>query len=453
MEAFESLLAFILAVGVLITVHEFGHFWVARRLGVRILRFSVGFGRSLWSRRSGADGTEWVLAAIPLGGYVKMLDEREGDVAPHELDRAFNRQSPLARTAIVIAGPLANFIFAVTAYSLMYVIGVTGPRPILGAVAPGTPAAAAKLAAGDEIVAIAGHATATWENFLYESLRHVIEGEDLSLEVRGPEGRRRVVTVAVDSLSIDDAAHGGFLDKLGIAPHRPKFEARIGELVAGGAAERAGFRVGDRVVAADGSAIADWQAWVEHVQARPERRIETVVDRGGEQIAIVVTPMAVASGDRTVGRIGASVMVPEGADGDLIGVERYPPGAALVRAVISSWEMSLTTLRVLGKMVIGEASVANISGPISIAQIAGASAKRGAAPFLRFLAEVSISLFVLNLLPVPLLDGGHLMYYLIEFVTGKPLSEGAQLVGQKVGIAVLIALMGLALYNDLARVF
>lgn len=450
----QTIGAFILALGVLVTFHEYGHYWVARRLGVKILRFSVGFGKPLLTRRStGPDKTEFMVAAIPLGGYVKMLDEREGEVAPHELHRAFNRQTVLVRSAIVSAGPLANFLLAVLVYWLSYMVGVIGPRPLIGAVAPEGMAAHAGLRVGDEIIGVNGQPTAIWDNVLNHAIDAILDHQTLALEVRGPDHTSRDVTLNFAQFSIDDVSRGDFFDKAGFEPLRTKVPAVIGKLVPGEAAAEAGFENGDRILTADGAPIADWMDWVELVRERPGRALLAGVERRGQKIEINVTPSSVSDDGRLIGRIGAEVAPPPAAAAPPTAVERYSPLAAAARAVARTQEVTLTTLKFLRQMIVGQASIDNLSGPLSIAQFAGTSAKLGLARFLEFLGLVSVSLAVLNLLPIPLLDGGHLIYYLIESVTRKPVPEALQIYGQQIGMFLLLGLMGLAIYNDLMRIF
>lgn len=446
----QSVLAFVFALGVLITIHEFGHFWVARRLGVKILRFSIGFGSILWRRRLGRDQVEFAIAAIPVGGYVKMLDEREGEVPPEEAHRAFNRQPLAVRTAIVFAGPFFNFLFAIGVYWLMFVIGVPGLRPIVGEVAPGSIAEQAGLRPGDEIVAVDSRSTPTWNAVLQASMERLIDAGEVVMQVR-EEGQERELRVTLGPLSLDDLARGTLSQKLGIKPYWPRLSPVIGEVVAGGAAARAGLKPGDRIVAADGQAIEYWDAWVEYVQARPERWIRTEVLRGTERVTLDLKPDRWEKEGSAIGRIGAIVAQPKGLGQELLAVEQYPPSSAIALAVRKTWDLSWLTLQILGQMLFGQASLQHLSGPLSIAQYAGESASIGFVPFLAFLGLVSVSLGVLNLLPVPLLDGGHLMYYLIEFISRKPVSETVQHIGQQVGIAILVGLMGLALYNDIMR--
>ena len=448
----QSLLAFLFALGVLIVFHEFGHYWVARRCDVRILRFSVGFGRALWMRRFGPDATEFVIGALPLGGYVKMLDEREGAVDPRERHRAFNNKPVSRRLAIVAAGPVFNLIFAVAAYWLIYMIGIAGLKPVLGAVEPGSLAAQAGLSAGDEIVEVAGHGTPTWSAVLDVAVGHVIQGGTLALVASDRSGERRPLSLDLSSISIDDMAGGHLLERMGMQAMRPLIPAVIGSVVDDSAAARAGLLAGDRVLAAEGVSIRDWGQWVEIVRASPGRELRAEILRGSDNLTVAITPDAVADQQgHTVGRIGAIVDTSTPVDPDLLGREAYGPGTALLRALDRTAEMCVITLRVLAKMIMGEASVRNLSGPISIAQYAGESAGIGLVAFLGFLAIVSVSLGVLNLLPIPLLDGGHLMYYLIEVIKGSPVSESMQGMGQQVGLAILLGLMGLALYNDILR--
>ena len=446
-----SIVAFVVTLGILITVHEMGHFWVARRLGVKVLRFSIGFGKPLWSWRSGPDDTEIVVAAIPLGGYVKMLDEREGEVRAEEQDRAFNRQSLASRSAIVVAGPMVNFLFAVFAYWLMYVIGVPGIRPVVAEVAPASIAAQAKLRDGDEIIAVDHRSTPTWEAVLMALLKGALNEDSLELQVQTETGEYRHVTLDLGGRSglLDDE---DLLSNLGIQPWRPTVPAVIDRLLADGAAERAGFMPGDRVISVDGAAVKDWHDWVEIVRARPDQPLRVSVERGAELLVLTVRPEAVNTSAGVVGRIGAIAKVPENLGEHLRTKQRFGPLAALPAALSKTWDMSAMIVKTLWKMIAGQVSFRNISGPITIAEFAGQSASIGLATFLGFLALISISLGVLNLLPIPILDGGHLMYNLVEFIKGSPVSEQAQAFGQQIGVAALLALMALAFYNDLVRI-
>jgi regulator of sigma E protease len=445
-----SLLAFILAIGVLVTVHEFGHFWVARKLGVKVLRFSIGFGKPLWRRTFGADRSEFVIAALPLGGYVKMLDEREGEVAADELPRAFNRQSVQTRVAVVVAGPLFNFLFAIVAYWLMFVVGIPGLRPVVGDVIPGSYAAQAGIVAGDEIIAIQGEPTPTWETAVMSLLDASLdERESIDLSVRDPGGVERRLQVPL-TRSEELLDKGGVLHNFGLAPWQ--LPAVLDELVAGEAAERAGLRSGDHIIAADGTPVAGWNDWVAYVRARPEQAIQVEVLRDGATSVVELVPKRVTEGGAAHGFIGASVRLPDaGQHATMRVVVHYGPMAAFPAALGKTWEVTTLTLRTLWKMLTGKASVENLSGPISIARYAGESAAIGLTTFLGFLGVVSVSLGVLNLLPIPVLDGGHLLFYLVELVKGSPVSEAAQLAGQKIGIALLLMLMTVAFYNDLVR--
>ncbi len=447
-----SLLAFLVAIGVLVAVHEFGHFWVARKLGVKVLRFSIGFGRPIYVRRFGADRTEFTIAAIPLGGYVKMLDEREAPVAEDELDRAFNRKSTGVRSAIAMAGPVFNFIFAVFAYWVMYASGVPGIRPVVGAVQVGSYAASTGFRPDDELVAIDGRSTPTWDDVTVELLEAALDDSKIALQVRQPDGvARALVLDFAQAPGVLDK--GGLLGNLGLSPKRLQAAPVIDRVVEGGAAAEAGLQPGDRILSADGRAIDGWDDWVVYVRARPGQTIVTRVLRDGMDVDLTVLPRAVEQDGATVGQIGAMVRVPDTRDDPLRVTVRYAPLDAGGKALEKTWEVSALTLRTLWGMITGRASVENISGPISIAQYAGYSAQVGFSSFLKFLAIVSISLGVLNLLPVPILDGGHLLYYVFEWLTGRPLSDAAQMVGMRIGIAVLLVLMGLAFYNDISRVF
>jgi len=447
----QSALAFILALGLLVTVHEFGHFWVARRVGVKILRFSIGFGKPIYRRSFGSDRTEFVIAAIPLGGYVKMLDEREGEVAAEELGRAFNRQTLAARFAVVLAGPGFNLLFAILAYWLMFMIGVSGLRPIVGEVQPGSIAEHAGLRQGQEIRTVDGRETPTWEAVVQAILQELLDTQRARLTVVQGEDQIQDLELDLGSLQLDDVGQGQFFEQLGIGRYNPRIEPVIGRLIDGGAAQRDGLKTGDRILSVNGSAVTAWGQWVEFVQAHPGQRLDVELSRDGQPLHVELTPARLETDDGVIGRIGAVVADPEQVR-RLFALERYGPVSALGKALARTWDMSTLTLKVLGKMLTGQASVKNLSGPISIAQYAGQSAHIGAAAFLAFLGIVSVSLGVLNLLPIPVLDGGHLMYYLIELVARRPLSEAVQVIAQQIGLVALLGLMSIAVYNDIMRI-
>ncbi|MBT3041385.1 MAG: sigma E protease regulator RseP [Candidatus Thiodiazotropha sp. (ex Codakia orbicularis)] len=445
-----TLVSFIVALAILIAVHEFGHFWVARKLGVKVLRFSIGFGRALWRRTSVVDGTEYVIAAIPLGGYVKMLDEREAPVEAEEQHRAFNRQSLGVRSAIVVAGPLFNFLFAILAFWLIFVTGDTGLKPIVGEVEGGSIAEQAGFTRGDEILAVADQPTPTWESVVYVMLSEALDTPNLAVRVRSQTGMEHIYRVASDGLS-GLAEDGMLLQNLGLTPDRPTLPPVIGKVLDGEPAALAGLKSGDRIVTVDGVDVVDWSDWVNYVRKRPGQNLDLEVDRNGDYIALSVTPLMIEGDGESYGRIGASVDVPDDLMDDYRAVVKYGPIDAIGQSLYKTWDLSLLMLRMLGKMIIGEVSVKNLSGPISIADYAGKSASYGISYFLKFLAVVSVSLGVLNLLPIPVLDGGHLFFFLIEGIKGRPLSDQFMEQGQKIGLLILLAIMSLAFYVDINR--
>lgn len=446
------LLAFILAISVLVAVHEFGHFWVAKKLGVKVLRFSIGFGKPLWQRNFGSDNTEFVVAALPLGGYVKMLDEREAPVEESERLRAFNHKPLWVRSAVILAGPAFNFLFAIFAFWLMFVSGVPGMKPVLGEVEPGSIVALAGFGENDEILSIDGLATQSWDDASMALLDAALARRRSEIEVRS-EGNRLQERIVDFGAAPEVLEKGGLLKNLGLSMWRPRVPAILELVVPDRPAERAGLMPGDKVVAVDDMPVEFWHEWVTYIRERPGQAMTVGVLRDGESLEFELTPEAAEEDGKTVGKIGAAVQQPKNLRNDLRITVRYSPLDAVGRAVAKTWETSALTVRTLWGMLAGRASVENISGPLSIAQYAGYSASAGLASFLKFLAIVSVSLGVLNLLPVPILDGGHLLYNVIEWMQGKPLSEYAQQIGQQLGIVLLLLLMSVAFYNDLSRLF
>jgi len=473
-----NILAFIVAIGVLVSVHEYGHFWVARRLGFRVLRFSVGFGRPLlrwrgrapgeppspWSARRlstrgslepASDATEYWLSSIPLGGYVKLLDEREGPVPTEERHRAFNRRPVWQRVAVLLAGPGFNFGFAVIAYWLMFMAGVPGLVAVVGTVDADSPAARAGLRPEDRIVRVGERETPTLESAVLAMVDEALADGILDLTVHAADGAERRVDIDVRGREADLTEPGALFDELGFQPG-PMVPAAIDGVTADGAAERAGFLPGDRVIAVDGETVSGWSEWVAYVRARPGETLAVTVDRGGRDVMLALTVEAtVATDGTTIGLAGVTldVELANQITDALRTTQRFGPVQAFGRGAAQTWDMSALTVRMLARMVVGDVSVRNLSGPISIAGIAGDSARAGLGAFLSVLAIVSISLGILNLLPVPLLDGGQIVYQLLELAKGAPLSERAMVFGQQVGIFLLIVLMSFAFYNDLSRVF
>lgn len=451
MKLLFTLVAFIVALGVLVVIHEFGHYLVARWCGVKVLRFSVGFGQPLLTRRWGADRTEWVVAAFPLGGYVKMLDEREGEVAVADLPRAFNRQSIPRRFAIVSAGPIANFLLAIMLYWWLFMSGVSGMKPVLGPIIPATPAAFAAFEPGETLVKIGTEPVATWQDARWELLARVVDKAPVvSVETINSKGEIAWRKLDLSGISTDDL-DGDFLKKIGMSSYQPEVKPVIAQVVADGAGSRAGLLAGDEILTVNGEKISRWEELVRQVRSSPGQPLTLTVRRGGSDIGVTVTPDTTTENSQKIGKIGIGPKIDRAELEKLLVEVSYPVGAALLKALDKTRELSAFTLQMLGKMVLGEVSWKNVSGPISIADYAGQSAQMGLAPYLGFLAFISISLGVLNLLPIPLLDGGHLMYYMVEAVKGSPLSAGAMEIGQQVGMALLLTLMAFAVYNDINR--
>ena len=446
-----TVVAFVVALGCLIVVHEFGHYLVARLCNVKVLRFSVGFGKPLWGRALGRDGTEWVIAAFPLGGYVKMADEREAEVAPQDLPRAFNRQSVYRRFAIVIAGPAANFLLAILFYWVLFVHGVPGIKPVLGPVTPGTPAASAGFVPGELMVRIGDEPVATWQDARWMLLQHAVHKAGVSIEVRNEKGEIAWRKLDLSGLSANDL-DSDFLKALGLTRYQPVIKPVIGSIVNGGAAERAGLRAGDEITGINTQRITSWDLVVNMVRSHPDETLTFEVRRQGVLLrAIEITPVLVIENGQPTGKIGAAPLIDRSVMADLLTEVRYGPLESMVKASQKTWDTSIFSLKMLGKMIVGEVSLKNLSGPITIADYAGQTAQGGWISYLLFLALISISLGVLNLLPIPLLDGGHLMYYMFEIFKGSPVSDRVIEIGQHIGMALLFTLMAFALYNDINR--
>jgi regulator of sigma E protease len=451
MSLLDYLIPFAIGLGILIAVHEYGHYWVARRCGVKVLRFSIGFGRPLLRWKAGADGTEWALGAFPLGGYVKMLDEREAPVAAHELHRAFNRQTVGRRMAIVAAGPLANLALAVVLYWGLNLVGVEELRARVSLVPGATAAASAGFVDGDLVTRVAEEDIHSWQDFRWAILRHALDERSVGVEVERDGAVARSLEI---NLAGFELVEGGpdLLSQVGLRPFRPVIPALVGRLVAGGPADQAGLREGDRVVAIDGQSIETWQQMVERIRGAVGVALVFAVERSGGRLETRITPEAATDNQgHQFGRIGIAVAESAVGREEMFTTVRYGPVEGLWRAMRQTWETSALSLSVMGRMLTGEVSWKNLSGPVTIADYAGQSARMGLDHYLKFLALISISLGVLNLLPIPVLDGGHLLYYSIELIKGGPIPERLMEIGQQVGLALLVMLMAFAFYNDITR--
>ncbi len=451
-----QLASFLVAIGVLIAAHEYGHFWVARRLGFKVLKFSIGFGKAIASR-TGRDGVEYVIGVIPLGGYVKLADEREGEVAEADLPRAFNRRPVWQRVLVLLAGAGANFVFAIVAFWVLYMSGVPGLKPVVGEVKPASIAAAAGLKGGDEIVAVGEREVATREQAMLAMLSDVVDGAQLELVLRRGGGRALATLIVPDDRRRALTEPGAWAEGIGFSFTRPHLPVVVGKLVAGGPAAAAGLEPGDLVTAVDGRAVSDFLDFRNEISGRPGAQVVLDIRRGTAELKLPVTVRGERDpnepGKGLVGRIGIAPGSEASFPPQMRVLERHGPLGAIRPALAETWSKTALTVKFLWRMLTGDVSLKNVSGPISIAAYAGISALEGVTAFLGFLAIISISLGVLNLMPIPILDGGQVVYQLVEAVKGAPLSPRSQAVGQQVGIVLLVLLMSLAFYNDLARHF
>ena len=446
-----TIVAFVVALGLLIVFHEFGHFLVARWCGIKVLRFSIGFGQPLLRKRWGKDQTEWVIAAFPLGGYVKMLDESEGAVPPEELARTFNRKPVAQRLAVVAAGPIANFLLAIVLYWFLFVLGVSAMKPVLGPVMPATPAAVAGFEKGDTIVKIEAEPVATWQDARWLLLSSAVERSPaVTVEILDTHGQLVSRQIDFSGIHADDL-DGDFLKKVGLSSYQPAVKPIISQVTPDSAGSRAGLQAGDEILAIDGKRITLWEDLVQKIRASPGIPLMLDIHRNGTTLSIEVVPDTTTDSGEKIGKIGIGPRIDHDELNKLLIEVSYPVGTAMVKAISKTWETSIFTLHMLWKMVVGEVSWKNVSGPITIADYAGKSAQMGLSSYLGFVALISISLGVLNLLPIPVLDGGHLMYYVIEIVKGSPVSAKAIEMGQQVGMILLFALMAFAIYNDISR--
>ena len=452
MNLLQTVLAFLVALGSLVIIHELGHYWVARWCGVKVLRFSVGMGKVIYSRRVGPDQTEWAVSILPLGGYVKMLDKRENPdivLTAEELKREFTHQSVWRRMAIVVAGPVANFLMAIALFTGLYLYGIPEPAPKLRAPAEQSAAWKAGLRGGELVTAVNGEPITLWSDLRWKLVRLVIEKAPAKLEVQRPNNLANggtilsTVTLSLDHLTTD-ALESDFVGDLGLELARPK--ATLGKIDDNGAGAKAGLRSGDRIEAVDGKPIVDGLAFIDLVRSSPDRMLQVSILRDGAMLNVPVTPAKVVKDGKTFGQI--KVEIPLGVE---MVAARLGPVKALAKAVVHTWDSSILQLKVIGKILTGNASVKNITGPITIADYAGQTARLGIITYLSFIAAISIGLGVMNLLPVPVLDGGLLLYYSLEVLTGKPVSERISQIGQRVGVGLLMSLMAVAFFNDIVR--
>lgn len=445
-----TLLAFIVAIVILVLFHELGHYLAARWCNVKVLRFSLGFGKPIYIKQFAGGETEWVVSAIPLGGYVKMLDEREEPVAPNELARAFNRKPVLQRIVIVAAGPIANLLLAIALYWVLFINGVPGIKPVLGKVPEQTPAAVAGLHSRDSIVSINGQATPSWQEIRWILLELALQNLPAHIELRDESGTASFHTLSTDMLVPSDL-DGDFLIKLGLQAYQPDIQPVIDKITDGGAAQKSGLHSQDRIVSVNDQPIKRWDDFVEIIRSHPQVELNITVERSNAITMLKIRPDAITESGKQIGRIGAAPQIDRKAFDAMMTEVHYAPWQALVEAQRKTWETSALSLKMMWKMLEGQVSIKNLSGPITIADYAGQSAQIGLGAYLSFLALISISLGILNLLPIPLLDGGHLLYYTVELIKGSPVSETVWEIGQKIGIALLVTMMAFAMYNDISR--
>ena len=447
-------LAFILTLGILVTVHEYGHFQVARWCGVKVLKFSIGFGKPLWCKKIGRDQTEFIIAAIPLGGYVKMLGEEQSaddDSQPVEdMARALNRQSVFKRMAIVLAGPIANLLLAVILYWGLLIAGTVGIKPFVGDVAQNTPASAGNFQSGDMIQRINGKEVVTWQDVQWVLLNESLKKEVADIQVIDRHQLVHNRHLRVSGLHKDEVS-GDITEKLGLTIYQPKIEARIGEIIKNSPADLSGLQTGDLVLDINGSKVSDWLVFVHEIRMNPGRKVTILVQRESENKRISVTLDDAEENGKSVGRLGAGLMANQSYLDEYLVTRHYAVAEAFAKSLDKTWETSVFSLKILGNMLLGNVSWKGISGPVTIASYAGQSASMGIKVYIGFLALVSISIGILNLLPIPILDGGHFMYYMVEFFTGKPVSEAVINFGQRIGLFILGWMMVLALYNDINR--
>ncbi|MBI1907386.1 MAG: RIP metalloprotease RseP [Rhodocyclales bacterium] len=451
MNILEYLIPFVFALGLLIFVHELGHYLVARRCGVKVLRFSIGFGRPLLKWTTGPDRTEWALAAFPLGGYVKMLDEREAPVAASELHRAFNRQAVGRRFAVVAAGPLANFLLAIVLYWGLFATGIEDLKARVTLTdAPTSIAARAGIREGDLIVDIESEPVRSWSELRWVMLRHALDNKIVQVRVRTIDDVETFREFDFSGVRVDDQKPD-LIKEIGLRLWRPVIAPVVGEIKAGSAAERAGVRSGDEFVSLAGTPLNSWDELVERIRSRPGVPVPAQIRRAGQTLAIELTPDEFNDNGARIGRIGIGLANHSDGRTAMFTVVRYGVGEALVKSLQKTWDTSALTLKMMGRMITGDVSWKNLSGPLTIADYAGQSAKLGWTHYLGFVALISISLGVLNLLPIPVLDGGHLLYYMIEIIKGGPVSERVMEIGQQIGLVALAMLMGFAFFNDITR--
>ncbi|MEZ2863060.1 sigma E protease regulator RseP [Proteus terrae] len=444
-----NLAAFIIVLGILITVHEFGHFWVARRCGIYVERFSIGFGKAIW-RKTDKHGTEFVIAWIPLGGYVKMLDERVAEVAPERRHLAFNNKTVGQRAAVVAAGPIANFLLAIVAYWIVFMIGVPALKPIIADIRPNSIAEQAKLTPGMELKSVAGIETPD-QNAVRLALVSKIGAKEVSFVVSDPNSLSESENILnLQQWSFDPEKQDPILS-LGIMPVGARLDSKIIEVTVGSAAEKAGLQAGDRIVKVDGQPIDTWHPFTYFVRQSPNKALELLVERNSSSLMLKVTPTAVALKDGTeIGQVGAQLQILPPDEQYLI-MQQYNPFSALYEASDKTWQLMGLTVKMIGKLVVGDVKLTNLSGPVSIAKGAGMSADSGFIYYLMFMALISVNLGIINLFPLPVLDGGHLLFLVIEKIKGGPVSERVQDFCYRIGIMALMLLMGLALFNDFSR--